>query len=679
MARKSNAAKLAEIHAEALREFDDIQTAQRQVRLACLQDRRFYSVEGAQWEGDLGDQFENKPRFEFNKVHLSVIRVVNEYRNNRITVDFVPKDGTEDDKLADTCDGLLRADEKACSANEAYDNAFEEGVSGGFGAWRVRACYEDEDDEDDTRQRVRFEPIFDADSTVFFDLNSRRQDKADAKRCYVLIPYSREAYKAEFNDEPSTWDRTITQAEFDWCTEETVYVCELYKVEEASEVVRFYRGLDDAEMQVTERELEEDDQLEDDLAATGFRLMREKRVKRREVHKYLLSGGKVLEDCGVIPGKCIPIIPYFGKRWVVDGVERCMGHVRLAKDAQRLTNMLMSWLAEMAARFDVEKPIFTPAQLGQHATMWAEDNIKKYPYLLLDPLIDPTSGQMIVQPMGYTKAPQIPPAMAALTQLAEQGLQDLLGKAQAGEEMRSNISGKAVELIQQRLDMQVFIYMSNLAKAHKRSGEVWLSMMKDIAIEDGRKMKVLDQNGKPASVELNRPMYDAETGETYRENSLSEASFEVDVDVGPSSTSARSATVRALTGLASITQDPETLQALTIASIMNIEGEGLTGLRDWARRRAVRLGIEQPNDAEKAEMAKEQEGQQPDAQQAYLLAEAQKSMAETQLTQERLAEVAANTALKNAQRVKTLTDAGVAAKAAQQPEQAPKAKPGESV
>ena len=45
----------------------------------------------------------------------------------------------------------------------------------------------------------------------------------------------------------------------------------------------------------------------------------------------------------------------FGQRAVVDGVERTIGHVRLAKDAQRLTNMLMSWLAEMAARFDMEK------------------------------------------------------------------------------------------------------------------------------------------------------------------------------------------------------------------------------------------------------------------------------------------------------------------------------------
>ena len=51
-----------DIHQEALGEFDKIQTALRDERLQCLQDRRFYSIAGAQWEGPLWYQYENKPR-----------------------------------------------------------------------------------------------------------------------------------------------------------------------------------------------------------------------------------------------------------------------------------------------------------------------------------------------------------------------------------------------------------------------------------------------------------------------------------------------------------------------------------------------------------------------------------------------------------------------------------------
>jgi hypothetical protein len=60
---RSKAEKWAAIHSEAMAEFDAIQSALRDERLQCLQDRRFYSIAGAQWEGQLGEQFESKPRF----------------------------------------------------------------------------------------------------------------------------------------------------------------------------------------------------------------------------------------------------------------------------------------------------------------------------------------------------------------------------------------------------------------------------------------------------------------------------------------------------------------------------------------------------------------------------------------------------------------------------------------
>ena len=151
MARPTKEQRLIGIHNNALAEFDRVQSAMRDVRLQCLQDRRFYSIAGAQWEGPLGDQFENKPRFEVNKIHLTVIRIINEYRNNRIAVDFVSKDGTQDDKLAKPCDGLYRADERDSGAEEAYDNGFEEAVGGGFGAWRLRNVYEDEEDDENEK------------------------------------------------------------------------------------------------------------------------------------------------------------------------------------------------------------------------------------------------------------------------------------------------------------------------------------------------------------------------------------------------------------------------------------------------------------------------------------------------------------------------------------------------
>jgi len=183
---------LDSLHEEFIQDFSNIQSTYRDERKQCLEDRRFYSIAGAQWEGDLAAQFENKPKLEVNKIHLSIMRIFSEYRNNRITVDFLPKDGN--DKLADTCDSLYRADEQDSQAEEAYDNAFEEAVGGGIGAWRLIADYEDEEDDENDYQRIRIEPIFDADSSVFFDLNAKRQDKSDAKRCYVITSMTHKAF-----------------------------------------------------------------------------------------------------------------------------------------------------------------------------------------------------------------------------------------------------------------------------------------------------------------------------------------------------------------------------------------------------------------------------------------------------------------------------------------------------
>jgi hypothetical protein len=628
MARLNKEQRFANIHQQALTEFDRVQSSVRDERLQCLQDRRFYSIAGAQWEGPLGEQYENKPRFEVNKIHLSVIRIINEYRNNRIAVDFVSKDGDTDEKLAETCNGLYRADERDSGAEEAYDNAFEEAVGGGYGAWRLRTAYEDEENDEDERQRIRIEPIYDADSSVFFDLDAKRQDKADAKYCFVLYSMTYDAYKAEWNDDPATWPKEIHQYEFDWDTPDVVFVAEYYRVEEVRETVRIFLTIQGEEERYTQADFDADETLEETLAAVGTVEVRQKRTKRKRVRKYIMSGGGILDDMGYIAGKNIPIVPVYGKRWFVDNVERCMGHVRLAKDPQRLKNMQLSKLGEISALSSIEKPILLPEQVSGHQVMWAEDNLRNYPYLLVNPITGPNGETTPAGPLAYTKSAQIPPAMAALLQITESDMAEILGSSQQADKMVSGISGKAVELIQTRLDMQTFIYMSNMAKAVRRCGEIWLSMSKDIYVEEKRKMKVVGAMEEVGSIELMKPQIDEETGELIYENNLGDALFDVAVDVGPSSSSRRDATVRALTGMMQVTTDPTTQQVLQSMAIMNMEGEGIADIKEYFRKQLVQMGVLQPTEEEQQQKMEAQANVQQDAQTTYLLAEAAKSQAQ---------------------------------------------------
>lgn len=645
---------LSQLHEDVRNKFDTIQNALRDERRQCLEDRRFYSIAGAQWEGDLSEQYANKPKFEVNKVHLSVIRIINEYRNNRISVDFVSKEGREYDQLADTCDGLYRADEENSGAQEAYDNAFEEAVSGGFGAWRLCTDYEDEEDEENEQQRIRIEPIFDADTSVFFDLNAKRQDKADAKRAWILHAVPIDTYIEEYDDDPASWPKEIMDSEFDWCTPDVVYVAEYYQIEETYETIHTWQSIDGTEERYSESELKDNPDLIDTMTAIGGREISQRKIKCRQVHKYIMNGARIIEDCGIIAGKNIPIVPVYGKRWYIDNVERCMGHVRLCKDAQRLKNMQISKLGELSARPSTEKPILTPEQVAGHELMWSEDNIREWPYLLVNPVTDMNGSTQITGPVAYTHAPNIPPAMSALLQITEQDMRELLGNQQAAEELQSNISAKAVELIQNKLDMQTFIYMSNFSKAVKRSGEIWLSMAKEVLVEPSRKMKTMNVQKEVGSVELYKPVIDKETGKMIYQNDISKADFDLMVSVGPSTQSKRAATVRAVTGLMQMTKDPEMLTILSMLALMNMEGEGLTEVRQYARWKLVKMGVIEPDEEELQQLEQEaamRAQQPPPAEQQYLqaaaseaAAKAQKAQADTVYTVARAEETKAKTA-----------------------------------
>jgi hypothetical protein len=647
--------KRRNIHAEAIRNFDRIQEAVYPERKQCLEDRRFYSIAGAQWEGSLGEQFINKPKFEINKVHLSVIKIFNEYRNNRVTVDFIAKDGVANDDMAEVCDGLFRADERDSGAEEAYDNAFEEAVGGGFGAFRLISEYEDEEDDENEQQRIRIEPIYDADSSVFFDLDAKRQDKADAKYCFVLYSMTPEEFEEEFNEEATSLSKDVDNTEYDWFSPDLVYVAEYYRVEEKKETIMVYKNLTGDEVRYTEDDFESNPELEAELAQIGSTLVREKKVKKRKIHKYIISGSKILEDCGIIAGKHIPIVPVYGKRWFVDSTERCMGHVRLVKDSQRLKNMLTSKLAEISSLSSIEKPIFVPEQMVGHEYIWESDNISNYSFLLVNPITDAAGSTVPSGPIAYTKPPQIPQALSALMQLSDIDMKELLGGSMEADKMLSHVSGKAREMIQKRIDGQAFIYMSNFAKAIRRAGEIWLSMAKEIYVEEGRKMKTVDSMEQVSSIELYSPGISTH-GDVSTANDLSKATFDVNVDVGPSSASQREATVQTVQGMLATTQDPETAMVLQSVAMMNMEGDGISDVRDFFRKKLVMMGVVKPTEEERQQMEEAAKNAKPDPNTQALEAMAQEAIAGAKKKEAEVFETLAQTEKIKAETLNTLDE-----------------------
>ena len=135
-------------------------------------------------------------------------------------------------------------------------------------------------------------------------------------------------------------------------------------------------------------------------------------------------------------------------------------------------------------------------------------------------------------------------------------------------------------------------------------------------------MKSIATTGEISSVQLSVPVLDSKTGLLETKNDMSRAKFDVAVDVGPTSSSKRAATVRSLTGMMQLTSDPETQSILTSMALMNMEGEGLSDARKFFRKRLVGMGVVEPTEEEMQQMEEAAMSQQPNPNDIYLQAAA---------------------------------------------------------
>ena len=91
---------------------------------------------------------------------------------------------------------------------------------------------------------------------------------------------------------------------------------------------------------------------------------------------------------------------------------------------------------------------------------------------------------------------QLPQALAAMLQFVGVDLKELLGSQEQGDKMISNISGKAVEMIQRHLDATTQIYLDNYAIGVQFSGCIWWHMAQEVYVEEGRKLKGIGSDGR---------------------------------------------------------------------------------------------------------------------------------------------------------------------------------------
>ena len=623
--------RLQEVWERALRRFDAVAVPQIELRAQSLEARRFVTIPGAQWEGQWGDQWENSPRPEVDKITKSLEKIETDYRENRLTVDFVPGTGA-DPETADTLDGMHRADSYFFKAQQARDNAFQEGIRGGFGAWRLTTDYADPYDPDDDSQRVN--PgltITDADQSVYFG-PSLLYDKSDSKFAFIVSAKPKIEAEEQWGAENCLpWPSNLWKFHWDWYTPEVVKIAEYYEVEEKTdELLVFTQSQSQEEQRYFASEI--DDEQKADLKAQGW-MVKTRPIKRKRVHKYILNGTRVLKDCGYIAGDQIPIVPFYFRRDFVDNMERWRGYVGKMMDPQRIYNSSISYVVEAQSIAPYEVPIVADEQMTPKiAAEWARGNIDRHPFRRLLPLRD-ANGQIVsAGPIGKIEPTQVQPTTAALLQISSN---DLTENDDTTDQVKANTSAEAMDIAAARVDAKSGIPLDNMRQSLAREGEIYLAMGREVYFEEGRKVETITMDGQDGEATLMQPYMDQANVFRIR-NDLTQGKFKVVADVQESTATARAKTVRQNMEIAQVAvaaQDMELAKAAILNAVMNQDGEGMQDMQAYARNQLISLGVVKPTKEEQQEIAQaaaqaQQQGPSP-ADQA-LMAQTEKLRAEAE-------------------------------------------------
>jgi len=191
MARKSKASILNDVHSEAVGRFETIQSREQQNRSLAVEDNKFANDHDGMWDEETKIKRKDRPRLTINRVAPAIDQVVGDQRQNRTAIKVRPASGDSEKDIAEIYNGLIRNIEAQSQAENSYDGAFTEAVTGGYGGWRVNSEYAD---DDTFEQDIRIRPIHDATTSLYFGL-SEHYDKRDSSHAFYTKFISNEEFK----------------------------------------------------------------------------------------------------------------------------------------------------------------------------------------------------------------------------------------------------------------------------------------------------------------------------------------------------------------------------------------------------------------------------------------------------------------------------------------------------
>jgi hypothetical protein len=607
---KTKEGELVAIHKEAVERFEVIMTRERDQRALAVEDAKFAHTPDGQWDEDATEKRQGRPRYTINRVAGAIDQLVGDRRQTETGIKVRPVGNGADIELAKIYNGLIRNIEGLSKAENAYDLAYDELVTGGYGGWRVLTEYSD---DDPFVQDIKIHTIDSASTSLFFGY-AKAYDKRDANWAFLTSFMPTADFKAAY---PGESDISFDQETFShgrlsssWFVNDMVRLAEYWvKVPVTKNIGLMSDG----------RILDLDDEKDvlDELLLEGVTIIKNQPVKTHKVVMYKMNGSKILGKPNEWAGKYIPLIPAFGKVARIEGKEYVRGLVRNAKDPNRIYNYTVSSEIETTALTPKDPYWMTVEQAKGHEAQLRTFNTKNSPFMIYNAdASSPGAPQR-------TGAPSVQTAMinqrqnAALDIYATTGIEPAsLGNS---PELKS---GKAIIAQQKMGDRGSFVYADNLNKSIVYTGEILVDLIPRIMDTD-RVIRILNIDGTSEEVKIgkglakfNQTIDDTQTGKQEIVHDLSRGKYDVIVTTGPLQASQRQESAQQLIDLTTNNPVFASIASDLIAKNLDIlEADELT---KRVRLKMIQEGLVQPTEEETEEMGLNQPKEPTESEKALL-------------------------------------------------------------
>lgn len=485
---------------------------------------------GEQWDQKIARdrEQEGRPTLTFNRTGGFVRQVSGEIRRARPGIRVAPGDGAATPQAAEIYEGLIRAIERASSAQRVYSTAIDQAATCGKGHCQLVLDYADPTSFD---LEISIASILNP-FAVVWDPAAVKPCRGDAKWCMVTEEIDKDAYEARFPGKSVAGlgdQQRISDFATHWKTGDLITVGVYWEMREVPArllLIRHWSGVETTQLDPTPDEI---------LRASfdGWQIVAERRTVRRKVVSTVLSAHGVLEETREHPFTRIPVFTCWGEEVYVGSRVVRSGLIQPIMDAQRMLNYARSSDVETYGMMPKAPYVLAAEQIAGREDQWLGANRS------------PTSA------LVYNFVPGLAPPMRqqaistspALLQMAREASDEMkagTGIYDASLGNRGNeTSGRAIEAREAQADVGTYVYVDNLQAMIEAIGREIVALVPKI-YSTRRQIRILGQDDAPAIIDLAEQGIDLNIGR-----------YDVVVQSGPGFQTRRQEAARGMTDLAS--------------------------------------------------------------------------------------------------------------------------------